>query len=243
MNKLKSLQYPWKLYIWLTLLLLTIIDLAVLFDIQNGAGGRPYRFMLWNFFLAWIPAAAAVGLDLLSLLKKGTMRTVLLGLGGLTWLFFLPNATYLLTDLLHVFRIYSFDPQDRYWGDIGFWRHLLPMLLASMLGLLIACAALHSVHRLVERAFGWVNGMVFACTVLLLSSFGVYMGRFVRWNSWDVIGNPLMLVKDMRDLFGDPEWVRHLIMFGGGILALQAGMYAVLYLFAKLGAGENKGEA
>lgn len=243
MNKLKSLQYPWKLYIWLTLLLLTIIDLAVLFDIQNGAGGRPYRFMLWNFFLAWIPAAAAVGLDLLSLLRKGTVRTVLLGLGGLTWLFFLPNATYLLTDLLHVFRIYSFDPQDRYWGDIGFWRHLLPMLLASVLGLLIACAALYSVHRLVERAFGWVNGMVFACVVLLLSSFGVYMGRFVRWNSWDVIGNPLMLAKDMRDLFGDPEWVRHLIMFGGGILALQAGMYAALYLFTKLGPGEKKGEA
>lgn len=234
MDKLKSLQYPWKLYLWLTLLLLTAIDLAVLFDIRTGAGGRPYRFMIWNFFLAWLPAGAAVALDGLTLLRKGAAKIILTGGMGLLWLFFFPNSAYVVTDLLHVFRTYGFDPRQRFWNDIGFWHQLLPMLLAAVLGLLIACASLYSVHKLVTRAYGRPTGAAFAAVVLLLSSFGIYMGRFVRWNSWDVVFDPFMLLRDMRDLFSDPDWVRHLMLFGGGILVLQAGMYVVLYLFTKM---------
>ncbi|OWA33664.1 hypothetical protein B9G55_20170 [Saccharibacillus sp. O16] len=237
MNKLKSLQYPWKIYLWLTLLILTVIDLAVLFDIRSAVGGRPYRFMIWNFFLAWLPAAAAVALDGLTLLRKGVLRTLLMAGMGLLWLFFYPNSAYLLTDLLHVFRTYDFDPTQRFWGDIGFWHQLLPMLLAALLGLLIAGAALYSVHKLVTRAYGRWTGAAFAAVVLLLSSFGVYMGRFVRWNSWDVVFDPLMLLRDMKALFADPEWVRHLMLFGGGMLVLQAGVYVVLYLFTKMNTG------
>jgi len=236
MEKLKSLQYPWKLYMWLALVLLTALDLAVLLDIRTDAGGRPYRFMVWNFFLAWLPAAAAVALDGLTLLHKGVPRTILLAGMGVLWLFFYPNSAYVLTDLLHVFRNYGFDPRQRFWSEIGFWHQLLPMLLAAVLGLLIACASLYSVHKLVTCAYGRLTGAAFAAVVLLLSSFGIYMGRFVRWNSWDVVFDPLMLLRDMKDLFGDPEWVRHLMMFGGGVLALQAGMYVILYLFTKMNA-------
>ncbi|GGN90990.1 DUF1361 domain-containing protein [Saccharibacillus kuerlensis] len=242
MNKLRSLQYPWKLYIWLTLLLLTLLDLAVLLDIRSGAGVRQYRFMLWNYFLAWIPAAAAIGLDVVFIGRQGAIRRILLAGIGLLWLFFYPNASYLLTDLLHVFRNYAFDPRQRFWGDIGFWHHLLPMLLAALIGLLIASAALYSVHRLVSRAYGQVVGTAFAVIVLLLSSFGVYMGRFIRWNSWDVVSDPLMLIQDMAALMSDPAWMRHLILFGGGMFVLQGGIYAVLYLFTKLNSGENHHE-
>ncbi|WP_172252659.1 DUF1361 domain-containing protein [Saccharibacillus deserti] len=241
-NKLRPLQYPQKAVLWAVLLLLTLLDLAVLLDIRSAAEGRPYRFMIWNFFLAWIPAAAAVGLDLLSLLRRGPLRIILLAGTGLLWLFFYPNTAYLLTDLLHVFRSYPIDPQQRFRGDIGFWHHLLPMLLAALLGLLIAGASLYSVHRLVSRAFGRLPGALFAGAVLLLSSFGIYMGRFIRWNSWDVVSSPLMLLKDMRDLLIDPEWVRHLVLFGGGLFVLQAGTYVVLVLFTRMNAGGSEHE-
>ncbi|NGZ75612.1 DUF1361 domain-containing protein [Saccharibacillus alkalitolerans] len=242
MHTLKSLQYPWKLYIWLTLLLLTLLDLAVLLDIRGASGGRTYRFMLWNYFLAWLPAAASTALDWAFLQRRGPLRLTLLAGAGLVWLFFYPNAAYLLTDLLHVFRNYGFDPQQRFWTDIGFWHHLLPMLLAALLGLLIACASLYSVHRLVSRSLGRLAGASFAVVVLLLSSFGIYMGRFIRWNSWDVVSNPLMLLQDMRSLLSDPAWVRHLILFAGGLFVLQAALYLVLYLFTKMNAGEGKHE-
>lgn len=237
MPDLRSLQYPSKLILWSVLLLLTLLDLAVLLDIRSAEGHLPYRFMVWNFALAWIPAAAAVGLDLLFVRRSGVVRSLLLAGTGLLWLFFYPNAAYLLTDLLHVFREYRFDPRQRFWEDIGFWHYLLPMLLAALLGLLIAGASLYSVHRLVSRSLGTLAGWAFAAAVLLLSSFGIYMGRFIRWNSWDIVSNPLMLAQDLHQLLGDPAWVRHLLLFGGGLLVLQGGTYIVLFLFTKLNPG------
>ncbi|MDO3410802.1 DUF1361 domain-containing protein [Saccharibacillus sp. CPCC 101409] len=238
----KSPHRPWKLYIWLFLLLLTAIDLAVLLDIRTDGGGRPYRFMLWNFFLAWISAGTAAALDGVCALRQTPARTVLLPLCGLVWLFFYPNAAYLLTDLLHVFKNYAFDPQTRFWSDIAFWHHLLPMLLAALIGLLIAGVSLFSVQRLVASAYGAAAGGIFAAAALLLASFGIYMGRFVRWNSWDVVSNPLMLMRDMRALLGDPSWVRHLLMFGGGVFVITGGLYAVLILFGKMSAEVRSGE-
>ncbi len=102
---------------------------------------------------------------------------------GATWFFFFPNAPYLVTDLLHVFVRYSFDPTERFWIDVVFWQHLFTLFTIAILGVLLGSYSLFSVQSLVRISFGVITSWIFVIVVLILSSFGIYIGRFVRWNS------------------------------------------------------------
>lgn len=235
MQRWKELGYPSKWILYGILFIGTVIGMKYVISTRLPEGGRPpYLFLIWNAFLAWIPLGLAVLLDLIGLLASRTARLALSVPVGLLWLFFYPNAAYLITDLLHPFNRYPIAAGTRFWEDISFWDHLFTLLFAGLLGLALATVSLASVHQLVRRAGGRLAGWAFAVTVLLLSSFGVYLGRFIRWNSWDLLKHPGDVLRETAAYFADAANVEHALAFCKWIFLITLFCYLVLYGFAKV---------
>jgi uncharacterized membrane protein len=132
---------------------------------------------LWNLFLAWIPFVLALGLY--DGARRGMGTAPLVALGGL-WLLFLPNAPYIATDVIWLGALSS----GTYWDD--------PLLVATAagIGLALGFLSLYLVQAVVSERLGRVAGWTVALGALVLSGLGVYLGRYERWNSWEVVTEP-----------------------------------------------------
>lgn len=138
-----------------------------------------------NILLAWIPCLLAIPLD--CLLGKRPVRLPGVVLLGLLWILFLPNAAYIVTDLTH----WTKDKQLPKWFDWIFLSN------CAWVGLFLACESIVLLHhRIASRFRGWA-GWGFVALSCILSSLGIYFGRFVRWNSWDVALKPSIMVSDL----------------------------------------------
>ena len=143
----------------------------------NRTGSGYYLFLLGNLFLASVPLFFSTALRIATHLRlHWTMRLAVFCL----WLLFLPNAPYILTDILHLTRA-SHAPA---------WYDLALLLSCSGTGLLLGYLSLIDVHAIVARSFSPAWGWIFAMVSLVLSGFAIYLGRFLRWNSWDVLIEP-----------------------------------------------------
>jgi len=145
-----------------------------------------YAFLPWNLFLAWIPMIFA--LTAYNLHKHNARRTWLMVIGcALAWLLFMPNAPYIVTDIVNL------HPQP----NAPFWYDIVMFASFEWTGLFLGLVSLFLMQELVRRRAGRVLSWLFALTVLGLSSFGIYLGRFLRWNSWDVFLNPRQLFEEI----------------------------------------------
>lgn len=150
-----------------------------------------FLFLNWNLFLAFIPWVASSAVVLKDSLKHG--RLAFAGLLAV-WILFFPNSPYILTDLFHL--------QHR--PGIPIWFDLVLILAFAWTGLAYGFISLLDIERLLLERFGrpWVA--VFIAFLLFLSSFGIYLGRFLRWNSWDVVQAPMSLLYDIAVRLADP---------------------------------------
>jgi uncharacterized membrane protein len=164
--------------------------LAVSMVIGQGlmAGGLGAGFLIWNLFLAWMPYFMAFWAE--SSARRSAWRAIL---PGTLWLLFLPNAPYIMTDFVHL-------------GGFGVaWWYEVGMLLAfAWVGCLLGVASLYMMQRIVRKRLGEHMSWAFVLTSCGLSGLGVYLGRFLRWNSWDVLFSPHDLAHDLKYLLGDP---------------------------------------
>jgi uncharacterized membrane protein len=149
----------------------------VFFRIER-TGSHYFLFMIWNLFLACIPLFASRLLQMAHARKiPDWVQLLLLAV----WLAFLPNAPYVITDLIHL----QPGPSSRlYWYDLAM------LLSCGGVGLILGYSSLFDVHRIIADRFGHRVGWIVATSTLLLSGFGIYLGRVLRWNSWDVVTNP-----------------------------------------------------
>ena len=174
---LKQLVTNYKLRIMAVLLLASALPIAMLVVRILYTDHITYIFLAWNLFLAWMPFSFAL------LAHQFSQRIwLLLPLSGM-WLLFLPNAPYLITDLMHL----------DYSSIVPTWYDAIMMFSFALTGLLLGFLSLCLMQSLVVRRFGWRLGWLFAWLVLGLSGLGVYIGRFLRWNSWDIFTSPLTL--------------------------------------------------
>jgi uncharacterized membrane protein len=138
----------------------------------------------WNLLLAWIPFVLALVVYERS--RAGVAMAPLLAL-ALLWLLFLPNAPYIITDLKHV----------GVGGGVPVLYDVLLLSAAAWTGLLLGLTSLFLMHAVARRVIGAVNAWAFVVAVLALSSFGIYLGRVQRWNSWDVFVRPGSLLGEI----------------------------------------------
>ena len=147
-------------------------------------------FIVLNLVLAWVPLGLSLALVKNLSTKRWLQRqNVLLSLG---WLLFLPNTWYVLTDFVHV------NPDSYQLFDIVFLTCL------SLTGFTLGCISLSMIHKELARRFSARQAYLAVEGVILLSSLAIYLGRDLRWNSWDVILNPIGLVLDISDLIFAP---------------------------------------
>jgi uncharacterized membrane protein len=178
-RKLSSIEKMLALSIAFTMLLLAV-RIAYTQELT-------YIFYVWNTFLAFMPLWFSRKL----VKQSGINRNAIILLAG--WLLFFPNAPYIITDVFH----YEQRP------PIPKWYDLLIVISAAWNGLLLGIVSLMQVENFLSLHLSklWVN--ISVITSLLLCGYGVYIGRFLRFNSWDILTNPISL------LFSSMHQIRH----------------------------------
>ena len=151
-----------------------------------------FLFLVWNLFLAWIPYLASVGAIYFH--QRYPRKWWLLLPPAALWLAFFPNAPYILTDLLHL----AYRPPVPYWYDIGL------LIVFAWTGLFLGIYSLRLMQGMVQDYAGGVVGWMFVLASLGLSGLGIYMGRFLRWNSWDLVFHPQAVVSDVAVRLANP---------------------------------------
>ena len=179
-------------------------------------GSGHFLFLIWNLFLACVPLACSRALTAMN--RRGASTWTQCTLFGL-WLLFLPNAPYIVTDLVHL----SPPASTLSWYDLGL------LLSCAGAGLLLGYLSLLDMQRLIEKKFGNKAGWLLAGSALMLSGFGVYLGRAMRWNSWDAVTNPVKLFGSIVDFLSNARLHPHTsaitLLFGLGLLLGYVALY------------------
>jgi uncharacterized membrane protein len=180
-----------------------------------------YAFLVYNLVLAWIPLGLALVAQALAE-ARSRAAGVLIGLCLLGWLVFFPNAPYMTTDLMHL----------RVEHNRLFWLDLVTLQAFAWTGLALGFVSLDIVQRWVARRAGGVVSWLFAFAVMGLSAFGVYLGRFRRWNSWDVARDPYGVVSEVAGVLLHPFAHAHVVMFSAVLSAFLLAAYVVVWSLA-----------
>ena len=185
-------------------------------------GRLSYSFLVWNLFLAWLPMIFAL-LACESYQNTSGRDWRFLGLAG-AWLLFFPNAPYIFTDLIHLTsRFYPY-----------FWVDLSLILLCALTGLVLGFVSLYLMQSVVERMFGRAASWLFIATVAALSGFGIYVGRFMRFNSWDVVFKPRQVYHGIGNWVADPfansASLAFPLLFGVFVFITYLMLYALTHL-------------
>lgn len=177
--------------------LIIILSLSVLLTVLliafriHYTGKVTYAFLVWNLFLALIP----FGISSLTLIYHERVRSKLILFTVIfSWLLFFPNAPYIVTDFFHL--------KDR--GNIPYWYDLGLLVSAAWNGLMLGFISLYDMQQVINKLLGKAYGWFFAMSSIVLGSFGIYLGRYQRFNSWEVLTNPLELFADIAGRFLNP---------------------------------------
>ena len=198
---------------FLTLLLLIVMSAlcAGLMVTRHTYYQQPFPYYLaWNLFLAWIPLGIA-------LIVRITRLHLILALPFIAgWLLFFPNAPYILTDLIHL----------RHAVQKGIWLDLVLILSTGITALFVGYVSLAWMQATVRSYLGTALSWFFALTAIALGGVGVYIGRFLRWNSWDVFFNPRLLAHNLLAQLDTPWNMMH--------MATMSAIFAAIIFFPYL---------
>ncbi len=136
---------------------------------------RSFLFLLWNFFLATVPLLISMCLRVYS--RRSGFLQILPWL--LLWLVFFPNAPYMLTDYRHLQGSYGF----------GFIIDFLNIFYFAIIAFIVSVISLSDIRSILVNFMGkW--SMLALTMLVILSGFGVFIGRDMRYNSWDLFSKP-----------------------------------------------------
>jgi uncharacterized membrane protein len=196
------------------------LGLFVVRALRNGNGD--YNYLVWNLFLAWLPLIFALWLAR-TLGTKLWSSWEAVGV-SLLWLLFLPNSFYMISDFIHLRNI---STVDLLYDAVMFTAFIY-------LGLTLGFSSLYLVHLELKRRYSVVKSAAVIGGVLLLASFAIYLGRDLRWNSWDVLTNPAGLLFDISDRLLVPSGYATIAITVLSFFALLGSMYTVAWCAAKL---------
>jgi uncharacterized membrane protein len=214
-------KYKYRATIFALLGMATIVCFVLVrFRIEYSDTYR-YIFLIWNLFLAWIPFGISYITYTMMLARKSVY--IIIPITAFLWLIFFPNAPYILTDLQHLSNAS---------GAVPVWYDVVMLIWFSWTGLLLGIISLYLMQEVVRREFGRITGWIFVLTVILLSSVGIYIGRFMRLNSWDILSHPFGIALNLWSYASDPSW--RSIGFIGLYTSFFIFIYITLYAFGHL---------
>lgn len=187
------------------LVLCTLVTGGFVLARMLAVGSKGYAFLGWNLFLAWVPLLAALALTRLTHKHWAAFAAV-----GLAWLGFFPNAPYIVTDFLHL----------RTTRGAPLWLDVLVVASAAATGMLLALVSLTWVHAALDRRFARPRlTWLVVLAICAATAFGVYLGRFQRWNTWDILTKPDELLADAWALLAEPRVMAFVPLFALALVA------------------------
>jgi uncharacterized membrane protein len=184
-----------------------------------------YSFLIWNLFLAWLPMVFAI----LACEKYRSVSGRSWGFAGWAgaWLLFFPNSPYIFTDLIHLTTQFY----------MHFWVDLSLILLCAITGLVLGFVSLFLMQSVVTRMLGRAASWCFIGAVAALSGFGIYLGRILRFNSWDILFKPRELYHEIgrwaADPLASPNSLAFPALFGMFLFVSYLMFYALTHLQAQ----------
>lgn len=176
-----------------------------------------YEYLLWNLFLAWLPLVFAA--ILVRLLPHRAWLSAWPITLSVLWLSFLPNSFYMVSDYIHLQEIQR--------ADILFDVVMFTSFI--FVGLAVGFTSLLLVHRELARRFSPKVTTRSVAFILLLCSYAIFLGRNLRWNTWDVILNPAGLLFDVSDRFIHPGSHPQMFLTTAAFFVLLSTLYAVVW--------------
>lgn len=209
--------------------LMTLLCLALFFFRGLLTGRLHFGFIPWNLFLAWLAVVFAWLLTLqLKLQPWSSWQNIIL---TFIWLLFLPNTWYVLTDFIHI------EPT----GEVSQLYDVALMSSLMFTGFILGFTSLYLVHKELLQRLSEIASHIIAAFALLLASFAIYLGRDLRWNTWDVLANPggvVVSVSDrILDPFGHPRALNVTLLF----FLLLSTTYFAFWIFTRSLSPAKKG--
>ncbi len=199
------------------LAVVSIASVALLAMRIIGTENLEFIFMTWNLFLAWVPLLFIKWVWEQEKVKPSPL--FLLTIYLTIWLLFFPNAPYLITDIKHLRGV----------SEQMIWYDSLMLFLFAFSGFLTGLYSIRIVYRILNHRWNSLLAWFTIATSMILSGFGVFLGRFGRWNSWDVITQPGALLKGILASAQDPLAIKHTVAFSFVLMLL----YFAFHFFAE----------
>jgi uncharacterized membrane protein len=192
-----------------------------------------YLFLVWNLAIALVPyLIAAVGSLALGKMRPRRLRALLAVPFAALWLVFYPNAPYILTDFIHVInRTYlKTDPSEWLGTNALLWYDLVMNAAFAFIGHFIGLVSMWLVQEFLKRTWSRTAARSLVLAAILLSGFGIYLGRFSRLNSWDVLLDPRRVLGEVGEAAHDPRALLFSAVFALFILLT----YGALIIFKRI---------
>jgi uncharacterized membrane protein len=210
-DTLRAHQY--KIAVFALLTLASIVCVTLVSARIAYSDSRRYTSLVWNLFLAWIPFILAYLAYVLSW-SRALMYLVIPAFAFL-WFIFFPNAPYILTDLQHLGDAVS---------NVPLWYDVVLLIWFSWTGMLLGIVSLNLMQEIIRRQLGRIWSWLFVLVVAGLTGVGLYVGRFIRLNSWDILQNPGSTAEDLFSWLLDPS------LRSAGFIALYTLFFVFVYL-------------
>ena len=184
-------------------------------------GVSRYWFVPENLLLAWL--ALFFGWVLVRQLQSSGWRNWRSLILTVLWLLFLPNAWYVMTDFIHVFDS----------GEISYLYDIAMITALTLTGFLLGFTSLFMVHRQLLKRLDIFSSALLIGAVILLTSFAIYLGRDLRWNTWDIFTNPSGLMLNITDRLINPFGYPRALNVTAILFVLISTIYFAIWLFLK----------
>ncbi|WP_353721605.1 DUF1361 domain-containing protein [Dyadobacter sp. 676] len=177
-----------------------------------------FIFLVWNLFLAWVPLLFIKWVWEMEKRQPAPFGVLMIYLS--VWLLFFPNAPYIITDLKHLRSV----PENMIWYDA------LMIFTFSLAGFLTGLYSIRIVHRIIAHRWNDRLAWLAITSSMVLSGFGIFLGRYGRWNSWDIVMQPGALARGVYHSMHDPLAIKHTITFSFVLMLL----YFAFHIFAEM---------
>lgn len=205
-------------------LIYVLLSIPVIVQTRSFA----HVMMVWNVFLAILPLCFAKGFHRAAG-RPGRAKPIIL---FVLWLLFFPNAPYIVTDMIHISRLDYYSANAAcgpYSNDLMIWARLLHIGFGIVFSTLTGLLSMYLIHMQLLKKLGRISANSILAAVCLLTGYAMYLGRFLRLNSWDVL-NPFAM---LQDITAQASWfaLEITLLFGLYVLAgygLFYGIYRII---------------
>jgi uncharacterized membrane protein len=200
-----------------TLILSSLVSVLLYLIGLVSYGDAYFWFLNWNLFLAWLPLLFVWLLG--RHLRTGRWFSWQGIIYSLLWLGFLPNSFYIASDFVHLI----------YTGDTLLMYYIVLLLSFTFNGFLVGFLSLYLMHKQLLKRLNASTTHLLIAGILLLCSFAIYLGRYLRWNTWDVLVNPAGILFDVTDRFINPLAHEQMFRITGLLFILLGSVYFAIW--------------